>query len=253
MAAPYKANMVLAYSNNSVLQGARSNDMLIASTNSNQNIVFGSSNTSNLFMKIASNAFIGIGKSNPAYTIDINGSMNLTGVLRQNGAPYVASQQWSSNASNVYIASSNIGINSSNASEGIDIQGVNAKVGCNLYVMSNLSIGKSNPTYALDVVGGINCTTGIYQNGLAYADPTTFSCTQVFSNASNLTTSGGVSSNFILGTGTKLLLASYGLWAGGVTQAQTTFSIYNSSTSNWVASNVSYDTIPQSFAICPGD
>ena len=242
MAAPYKGNVLLAYSNNSIIQGSTSNDVLIITTNSNQNMLFGSSNTSNIFMKISSNGFVGIGKSNPAYTLDVNGGINFTnGSLQQNGTYY--GSLWANNSSNVYIIGSNLGINTSTASEGFELRGLNAKVGCNMYIMSNIGVGKSNPTYTLDVVGGINCTTGLYQNGVAYVGASTTSY-QMFNNTSNLSTVGSNSANFTVGAGSKLLIASYALWASNITQAQTTFNIFSSASNTWVASNVSFDPIP---------
>jgi len=49
---------------------------------------FGNSNS--LF--INSNSCVGIGKSNPAYTLDVAGNLNFSGTLNQNGAPYGGSQ-----------------------------------------------------------------------------------------------------------------------------------------------------------------
>ena len=166
--ATYGAGFVLAQSNNWVLRGVTSNDVLIMSTNSNQSIAFGSSNTSNVTMMISSNGFVGIGKSNPAFALDLIGDLNFTGALRQGGTAYVGSQ-WSNNSTNVFLLGCNVGIGASNATEGLDIRGLNAKVGCNLYVMSNIGIGKSNPGFSLDVTGDINFTGGsLRSNGILY-------------------------------------------------------------------------------------
>ena len=251
-AAPYKGIIAIAYSNNWMIQGATSNDMIVATTNSNQSIIFGSSNTSNIFMKMSSNGFVGIGKSNPICSLDVFGDINFTTTITKNGAAFTSSQ-WGNNSSNLYIYGSNVGIGGTTLLEGFDIQGLNAKIGCNLYVMSNLSIGKSNPGYALDVVGSINFTSGLYQNGATYSTGTntnSLACAQVFSNLSNITaTTNSNSSNFTLGSGSKLLIASYDLWASTISQATTTFAIYNSS-NTFITSNVSFDPIYAASAIC---
>ena len=194
MAAPYKGNIVLAYSNNWLLQGATSNDMLIVTTNSNQSMIFGSSNTSNIFMKMTSNGFLGIGKSNPGFALDVAGDINFTGTLRQGNTAYVGSQ-WSNNSTNVFLLGSNVGIGASNVTEGLDIRGLNAKVGCNLYVMSNVGIGKSNPGFALDVTGDVNFTGTLRQGGTAYVG------SQWSNNSTNVFL---LSSNVGLGTSNPL-------------------------------------------------
>jgi hypothetical protein len=144
---------------------------------------------------------IGVGKSNPLYSMDITGDLNFTGTLRQGGTPYIGSQ-WSNNSTNVFLLGSNVGIGLSNPTQKLMIAGnigfsnygnsgfigssnnyigigtfnpteslhimSNLKVGCNLYVMSNIGIGKSNPAYAMDVTGDINFTGTFRQNGTPY-------------------------------------------------------------------------------------
>jgi hypothetical protein len=80
---------------------------------------------------------VGIGTTNPAYRLDVNGDINFTGAFRQNGTPYIGSQ-WSNNSSNVFLLSSNVGI------------------------------GTTNPAYRLDVNGDINFTGAFRQNGTPY-------------------------------------------------------------------------------------
>jgi hypothetical protein len=118
---------------------------------------------SNLFVL----ANIGIGKSNPLYSMDILGDLNFTGTLRKGGAPYVGSQ-WSNNSSNVFIFGSNIGLGLSNPSEALEVKGSNVKFGCNLYILSNVGIGKSNPLYPLDILGDLNFTGTLRQGGVPY-------------------------------------------------------------------------------------
>jgi hypothetical protein len=68
--------------------------------------------------------------------------------------------------SNLCFFNSNTAIGTSNVSELFEVYGGNAKFGSNLYVMSNVSIGKSNANYALDVSGSINFTTSLLKSGV---------------------------------------------------------------------------------------
>lgn len=106
-----KGHFVLAATSNYLLRGALSNDLVIATGNSNQSIVFGSSNGSNMYFKISSNGYVGVGKSNPGYTLDILGNVNFVGALTSNGVPFVSGGGFSNNSSNLFVlAPSNIGI-----------------------------------------------------------------------------------------------------------------------------------------------
>ena len=106
---------------------------------------------------------IGIRTSNPSYPMDITGDLNFTGTLRQGGLPYVGGQ-WSNNSTNVFLLGSNVGISTSTPSEALDINGANMKVGCNLYVMSNVGIGISNNLTRTLTVGG---TIGFSNYGIS--------------------------------------------------------------------------------------
>jgi len=113
------------------------------------NILSESVNTGGL---VASNAFIqnhiGIGTSSPAYPLDVNGNMNISGGLRANGSSGTSGQVltssgggamswstvsgggssvWSESSGNAYRSSGNIGINTNNPQYKLDVNGtVNA-------------------------------------------------------------------------------------------------------------------------------
>jgi hypothetical protein len=119
---------------------------------------------------------LGIGTSNPGYTIDVNGDINFSGNLRKNGVLYQGSQ-WSNNGSNLFIFNSNIGIGTSNPGSFLSVAG-GVTIGAaysnvttpsnSLIVQSNIGIGTSNPAYNLDVAGNINFTGNLTQNGVAF-------------------------------------------------------------------------------------
>jgi hypothetical protein len=78
----------------------------------------------------ASNSMLGVGTSNPAYTLDVAGSINFTNALFQNGVSFPASR-WTSNANGVSIQS-NVGIRTAaNASNALTVNG-------NLVMLSNI-------------------------------------------------------------------------------------------------------------------
>jgi len=69
-----------------------------------------------------SSGLVGIGKSNPAYNLDVVGDINLTGTLRQNGTSFVGGVGWAASTSNIY-SNSNIGIGTSNPSYPLHVSG----------------------------------------------------------------------------------------------------------------------------------
>jgi hypothetical protein len=129
---------------------------------------------------------LGINNLNPQYALDVVGAINFTGVLNQNGSPFVGSR-WTSNTQGIFynFAPCNVGIGTCNLAEKFNVDTGNAKFGCNVYIMSNLGISKSNPAVALDVGGSVNITGS-----------TVISGTATFSNPvnalSNLTANGPV-------------------------------------------------------------
>lgn len=133
---------------------------------------------------------VGIGKSNPAFALDVAGDVNFTGLLRSNGVPYVGSQ-WTSasnaSGSNVYLLGSNVGVRTSNPGFALDVGGdINftgilrsngvayvgsqwTTSGSNLFLLgSNVGIGLSNPQNRLDVAGDINFSGILKSNNVPY-------------------------------------------------------------------------------------
>lgn len=112
-----KGSFGLAASNNWLLRGTKTNDFIFFTGNSNQSVIFGCSNTSNIQLAINSSGKVAIGKSNPSYSLDIAGDVNFDGILRKSGLPYISSQ-WSNVGDTVFITDSNIAIGTSNATTG---------------------------------------------------------------------------------------------------------------------------------------
>ena len=123
--------------------------------------------------------------------VSIAGDLNFNGILKQNGAAYVGSQ-WTNTSSNLYILSSNVGINTSNPTAALEVAGsaiirsnlsiagdLNfngilkqngaAYVGSqwtntssNLYILSsNVGLGTSSPAYTLDVAGDLQVRSNL--------------------------------------------------------------------------------------------
>lgn len=117
MSAGAKGSFGLAASNNWLLRGTKTNDFIFFTGNSNQSVIFGCSNTSNIQLAIDSSGQLSVGKSNPSYALDVAGDINFDGILRKAGTPYISSQ-WSNIGNTVFITESNIAIGTSTAISG---------------------------------------------------------------------------------------------------------------------------------------
>jgi hypothetical protein len=143
-------------------------DFIIRTGSNNQRIVLATLATSNSTMILSNNIVsfasnVGIGKSNPQYALDVAGTINAANLF-VGGQPYVssASTQWSNTSSNVFLIGSNVGIGKSNPSYLLDVAGiVNAT---SLYVGGALGIGTSSPSYPLHVAAG-SASTSIFAAG----------------------------------------------------------------------------------------
>jgi hypothetical protein len=125
-------------------QSSTSITSLVTSINGftyNSNVIIQSASACNIQL-LSSN--VGVGRSNPAYALDVLGDINFTGTFRQNGTAYVGSQ-WSNSGANVFITGSNVGIGTSTPSFALDVGG---------------TVNLSNSP--LRIPGGSNCI--LFQN-----------------------------------------------------------------------------------------
>ena len=64
---------------------------------------------------------VGIGKTNPAYALDVSGSVNVTGSFYVNGVAFSGSSQWTTNGSVINYTTGNVGIGTTNPSSKLQV------------------------------------------------------------------------------------------------------------------------------------
>lgn len=140
---------------------------------------------SNVFL-LSSN--VGIGKSNPATALDVSGTVTattfagstittLTNLATYGSNTAIFGSNTAASATATAVFSSNLAVWSSNnllnkaggtITGSLDVTN-NIKATNNIYAMNRLGVGTCNPSYPLHVMGDINFTGNILQNGVPYS------------------------------------------------------------------------------------
>ena len=111
------------------------------------------------------NANVGIGKTDPAFTLDIAGDLNFSGAFYEDGVPFIGSPWTIGGNGDLSYTSGNVTVDTTTLH--VDSQ------------TSNVGIGTTNPGYKLDVNGDIYATGNI----TAYSDKRAKSDIQKIENA----------------------------------------------------------------------
>ena len=144
---------------------------------------------------------VGIKKSNPSYTLDVDGDINLSGDFYQGGSPFVSSL-WTSSGTDLYYSSGSVGI--SNAAPNHDLS-----VGSNLYVHDTGS-------NVLVVDGNVNVSNTLTVDRLTLNN-VSISTTQDLAQVSNV---GNVTSNILQFTNPTTAFVTTGAVGIGTTSPE---------------------------------
>ena len=91
------------------------------------------------YLAITNNNNVGIGKTSPAYKLDVSGNINFNGNLFQNGSIFTTSQ-WITSSNNIYYNSGNVGIGITNPSWNLEVI---SSSGSPLRLRNNVALGQS--------------------------------------------------------------------------------------------------------------
>jgi hypothetical protein len=156
---PTNAAITFSSTQSQARVGLSSNSALLIWHHSNNDIKFGTSNRE--VFTITSNGNIGIMRTNPGYTLDVNGSINFSGSLFQNGTLFTSSGAggggtggtgaFQSYLNTLYLLDSNIGLGT---------QTTNPNTLLHVHSPINAFIGYTNP-----LTGDGIAYTGVDSNG----------------------------------------------------------------------------------------
>ena len=147
---------------------ATESDVMLLYTTSND-LAFSFSNPNGKASIWSGYSNVGINNSNPQFTLDVNGDVNFSGKIYQNGAIFSG---WNSNASGNYINSNAAFKGQATESDvmllyttsndlAFSFSNPNGKASI-WSGYSNVGINNSNPTSMLDVIGDVRTTGGMF-------------------------------------------------------------------------------------------
>jgi hypothetical protein len=82
---------------------------------------------------------IGVNTNTPQFTLDVQGDINFGGALYQSGFRYISSQWLGSSGTSIFY-DGNVGIGTTLPRFGLHVHNLDASIGCNLFVGSNVSV-----------------------------------------------------------------------------------------------------------------
>jgi fibronectin-binding autotransporter adhesin len=140
----------------------------IIRTDGTRKLVLQSGATGALVVDASNN--VGIGKSNPAVLLDVSGNASVAGNLTIGGTATFASPLSSTDALSITANRNDVAaltVNQQGTGRIVDVR----DNGTSTFVIldgGNVGVGKTNPTFPLDVSGNINFSGALYQNGSQY-------------------------------------------------------------------------------------
>ncbi|MFA6106946.1 MAG: tail fiber domain-containing protein [Patescibacteria group bacterium] len=180
----------------------------IDGTGTGGNLVLRGGTTGDIILNSNGSGNVGIGTEAPGYDLDVNGDINFTGTLRQNGTPVsMGGSQWTTAGTSIYYNTGNVGIGTTNPTEKLHVMGdikaqINADAGVvhfgdtsdqtkvvgyddsggsflafytnsvaqmRITANGNVGIGTTNPGAKLDVTGDVKWTGSLTGGSVPWA------------------------------------------------------------------------------------